>query len=108
MRSSVLVGSLTLLIATAACQRGGPPGGMACTVQHPAKTSPCTPLSGSPEQGTWGVVLKEGVFKTCAPSGDPQATCTEKAKATHTIEVYRNPQCRGAPQKIAVDENRCD
>ena len=82
--------------------------GMDCNVTHEAKTHKCRTISGNPETGPKGVIVKDGAFKTCGESDNPDDTCTEKPKATHTIELYSDTDCTKLERKLVVDENRCD
>lgn len=99
--------TVVLLSATAHAAEQGKKG-MACNVEHEAKTHKCRTISGNPETGPKGVIVKDGAFKTCRESENPDDTCAEKPKATHTIELYSDTDCTKLERKLVVDENRCD
>lgn len=103
--SAAIVAVLAVAPALAAEQAGK---GMACNVEHEAKTHKCRTISGNPETGPKGVIVKDGAFKTCGESDNPEDTCTEQAKSTHTIELYSDAECTKLERKIVVDESRCD
>ena len=79
----------------------------ACNVQHAGATHGCRSISGNPS-GPWWVIVKERAYKTCGPSDNPRDNCTERAKATHTIEAYSDSRCTQQIRRIAVDQKRCD
>ena len=118
-----VISTLVVLLLTLSCaqlpavaqKQAGQPGakapakgrGQACNVAHAAKTQPCRSITGNP-RGPWWVIVKEGAYKTCGRSDNPEETCVEKAKATHTIEIYKNNACTVLLKTISVDQARCD
>lgn len=115
IRAFVVLLSMTLSCATVPAapqgQQGQNPGkarGQACKVAHAAKIHPCRSITGNPRRGPWWVIVKEGAYKTCGRSNNPEETCVEKSKATHTIEIYSNNTCTALVKTISVDQARCD
>lgn len=104
----ITLGCAQVLAAPPSQKEPAKPNGQACNVEHDAKTHHCRPLTGHPPKlGTWWVILQEGAYKTCGASSNPGDNCVDRAKATHTIEIW-DKACVGPPRKINVDENRCD
>ena len=112
IQAFVVLLSVTLSCAQFLAAQQGEKGsaktrGQACNVTHAAKTHPCRSITGNP-RGPWWVIVREGAYKTCGASNNPEDTCEEKAKATHTIEIYSNKACTVKTRSIGVDQARCD
>ena len=98
---------LIVLFTTAAAAQVPAATRQACNVQHAAATHGCRSISGNPS-GPWWVIVKDRAYKTCGPSSNPRDSCTERTRATHTIEAYSDNRCTQRVRTINVDQKRCD
>jgi len=73
----------------------------ACSEQTAAKSFICH------KQGAFWVTITSQAFKTCKAIPE-ESMCTERLKSTHTITIWRDPQCTVLKKKIIEAQMRCD